>query len=51
MNLPDNLGGKKKSQVSGLGPSLNDEILKDIQRKNILKHINQKFSSPNEVFS
>lgn len=46
MNLPDNLGGKKKSQISGLGPSLNDEILKDIQRKNILKHINQKFATP-----
>jgi len=41
MNLPDNLGSQKKIHVSGgQGHSLNDEILKDMQRKNILKHIN-----------
>ena len=52
MNLPDNLGGKKKTQISGLGPSLNDQIFRDMQmKKNIMNNIHQKssFSTPNEI--
>jgi len=49
MNLPDNLGGKKKPQMSGLGPSLNDQIFRDMQmKKNIMNNIHQK-STPNEI--
>jgi hypothetical protein len=51
MNLPDNLGGKKKPSVSGLGPSLNDQIFRDMQiKKNIMNNIHQK-STPTEIAS
>lgn len=50
MNLPDNLGAKKKSDgVSGGPRNLNDEIINDMKKKNLLNRINNKFSQANEV--
>jgi hypothetical protein len=40
MNLPDHLAGKKKDPSQGTY-SLNDQILKDMQRKkDLLKNLN-----------
>lgn len=45
LNLPDNLGGKKKGESSGNGTNLNDDLLNDfMKRKNLLNRINTKFS-------
>lgn len=41
MNLPDDLGGAKKKDGYS-GPNLNDQILKEFNKKNILKNLNQK---------
>ncbi len=42
MNLPDDLSAKKKSQMPGV--SLNDEIINDMKKKNLLNRINSKFA-------
>jgi hypothetical protein len=44
LNLPDNLGGKKKGD-GGSGVRLNEEIISDMNKKNLLNRINNKFSS------
>jgi hypothetical protein len=41
MNLPDNLGKEKKKDGYS-GPNLNDQILKEFNKKNVLKNLNQK---------
>ena len=44
LNLPDNLGaGKKKDGYSG--PNLNDELLKEFNKKKVLKNLNEKIMS------
>lgn len=44
MNLPDNLGGMKKRDDYS-APNLNDQLLKEFNKKKILKNLNDKFSS------
>jgi hypothetical protein len=47
LNLPDNIGGKKKddSGLGGAGYSLNNDIINDMKKKNLLNRINSKFSA------
>lgn len=45
MNLPDYLGHKKKDDAfGGAGVRLNDDIINDMKKKNLLNRINNKFS-------
>jgi hypothetical protein len=44
LNLPDNLGGMKKRDDYS-APNLNDQLLKEFNKKKILKNLNDKFSS------
>lgn len=48
MNLPDNLGGKKKGD-GGSGVRLNEEIINDMKKKNLLNRINTKFSPAEQI--
>lgn len=44
MNLPDNLGGHKKKDGYS-GPNLNEDLLKEFNKKKVLKNLNDKISS------
>jgi hypothetical protein len=49
LNLPDNLGAKKKDTSSGGGYSLNNDIINDMNKKNQLNRINIKFGAAQQA--
>jgi hypothetical protein len=44
MNLPDNLAGPKKKEGYS-GPNLNADLLKEFNKKKVLKNLNDKINA------
>jgi hypothetical protein len=49
LNLPDNLGAKKKDYGGSSNVNLNDEIINDMKKKNLLSRLNNKLQAGEQL--